>query len=253
MAHDFVSASSHDLLYANPHSTAAAYCFSGWFYRDNSTISHPLNFLVSGDASPGLVVISSSSVAGDIDVIELCSGTDRRRSSSTGITINTWTHVFLESDNTLTNTGLKIYFGNVEVSYTFSNTGTGSKTAYNGSWAIGSRHHSSDRYFDGRMANFGYWNRLLSAGDRAALASGARPRLFPKGLKWAPELILETYDTISGVTPTGTTNGAIEHPRTLMGEPDQVSVSAVGVAGGASQLINSAGRVGSLVNGGLVA
>lgn len=47
---------------------------------------------------------------------------------------------------------------------------------------IGEGYGFTGRYWDGKLAEIGLWNRALSADDIAALADGFAPALFPRGL-----------------------------------------------------------------------
>jgi len=47
---------------------------------------------------------------------------------------------------------------------------------------IGNSYGAPTRYWNGRLAEIGLWNRALGADDIAALADGFAPSLFPRGL-----------------------------------------------------------------------
>lgn len=100
-------------------------------------------------------------------------------------------------------------------------SGTGVLTA--GSLCIGNRTAAQDRVWDGLLAEFARWNRLLTDDEVAALGKGYSPMYFLNGLiNYAP-LIRNTIDRITGEVLTVT--GALVHPHPRMIYPGRAGKS----------------------------
>jgi hypothetical protein len=90
--------------------------------------------------------------------------------------------------------------------------GTGTPTAATGLNSLGGRSFDDLRNFDGRLAEVGRWNRVLSAGDIAGLAKGYSPKCFPSGLKFYMPLVRSTHNVCSGGAVTLDGTSVIAHP-----------------------------------------
>ena len=73
--------------------------------------------------------------------------------------------------------GVHIYKNGTELSYSV-NTNGASETTHSGSWSLGGRIYDDTRNLaDGKIAQVGVWNRVLTAGEIANLAAGYAPSL----------------------------------------------------------------------------
>lgn len=79
------------------------------------------------------------------------------------------------------------------------------------------------QYWDGRIAEFAIWNRILTAGEIAALgADNFSPLFFPIGLVLYMPFIRELVELSGGVALTNTESVAIAHPRIIYPSPAQI-------------------------------
>lgn len=85
---------------------------------------------------------------------------------------------------------------------------------------------AQDRTLFGWLAEFAEWDRILSAGELAALADGVTPAAFPRGLTEYFPFVRSTQSRIVG-PPTVTGTAANPHPRSRRAVPSwQGSVRA---------------------------
>jgi hypothetical protein len=90
--------------------------------------------------------------------------------------------------------------------------GTGTPTALTGINSLGGRSFDDLRNLDGRLAEVGRWNRVLSAAEVAALAKGYVPKCFLPGLKFYMPLVRSVYNVCSGGAVTLDGTSVIAHP-----------------------------------------
>jgi hypothetical protein len=87
------------------------------------------------------------------------------------LTLNTWQHVALTWDGTLSGTEAKIYLNGVEVDYSIRQNGTGKILSDSlNNFAIGSRNGGS-AFFSGSIDEVKFYNRVLNASEVSALYS----------------------------------------------------------------------------------
>jgi hypothetical protein len=91
-------------------------------------------------------------------------------------------------------------------------TGTGTPSALTGVNSLGGRTSDDTRNFDGRMAEVGRWNRVLSASEIAALAKGYSPKCFLPGLKFYMPLVRNVFNVCAGGAVTLDGTSVIAHP-----------------------------------------
>jgi hypothetical protein len=90
--------------------------------------------------------------------------------------------------------------------------GSGTPSALTGTNSLGGRLQDDIRNLDGRLAEVGRWNRVLSAADIAGLAKGYSPKCFPSGLKFYMPLVRSVYNVCSGGAVTLDGTSVIAHP-----------------------------------------
>lgn len=204
--------------------------FSCWF-RCETDVGNQwlLGWLQSGDtAEEGKIRIQASGA------IQLTHGSDSSELIQTSATGQfsygtTWYHLVVTEDGTGNATGVKMYIDDSELTYggTSSNH-SGNRTAGDGSWCIGGRDYDTTNNFEGRLANFGYWDRVITANEITSLSKGYSPLIFRNGLLFGPDLIGSgestdfVMDRVSGFAGalTGTANR--DHPRTILPSAPQV-------------------------------
>jgi hypothetical protein len=130
-------------------------------------------------------------------------------STAAGSGWNHWAFVF--AGNATASNSL-LYLNGTPLSTTDQN-GVGLYDTATGYISLGNRATDLERDYDGRLAEFGVWNRALGAGEIAQLAAGFSPLTIPKGLKFAPRLAgTELLDPISGTVGTATGTTVAAHP-----------------------------------------
>jgi len=122
-----------------------------------------------------------------------------RRSTAAPCTIGIWQHCLITWAGDVTDyTGVKLWVNGSDLSDTGAD-GVGSVKTGESYWSIGGRHVDDTLNFDGKLAECGFWNRILADDEIIALSQGYSPRFFPNELKWAPPLIRSGNDPISGI------------------------------------------------------
>ncbi|KKL75107.1 hypothetical protein LCGC14_2058180, partial [marine sediment metagenome] len=152
----------------------------------------------------------------DIQLFIFASGVDAKRQTNNPV-FNTgeWFHLLYTWDGSLTGTNIHIYINNSEPGYASTRSATGAYTDCAGNWGVG-QNPGNNLALDGKIANVGWWNRVLSASERTQLSKNYSPRCIMKGLKFAPDLIRGTQDPISGLVGALTGTEAFPHPRTIL-------------------------------------
>ncbi len=204
------------LTFANVQGAQAqAQTFSCWIYVDAITTSEFIFVIKNSGGSTGVQLYLYSS-SRDIQFFIFSSGTNPYQRSNTAVfNIGEWFHLLYTWDGSLDATNIHFYINNVEPGYASERDGTGTPTACDGIWTVGSV-TTDNLALDGKIANVGWWNRVLSAGERTQLSKNYSPRCIMKGLKFAPDLIRETQDPISGLVGALTGTEAFPHPRTIL-------------------------------------
>jgi hypothetical protein len=117
-----------------------------------------------------------------------------------------WHHFAYTWDGSTTATNAKIYFDGAELSSYDGNTNGVTLAAGTGKWSIGGRIYDDARNADGRLAEFGFWNRVMSAAEIAGLAKKYKPSALPFGLVFYAPLVQSTTDRYGkAATEDGTT------------------------------------------------
>lgn len=213
MARDF-NGSTDRLEYANVLNTiGAAQSLSMWIYLDTIATPYRYLFCVHNSANTAYAtVLGLGYVNATTSRITLFSAGSTELSHSgqktTSLITGAWHHLLYTWDGSTTAANSHIYFDGTEISYDDTTNGA-SLTAATGKWAIGARIYDDARNTDGRMAEVGFWNRVLSAGEIAALAKRFSPVTFPNSLVFCAPLLRGTADRYGkAATEDGTTVAA---------------------------------------------
>lgn len=94
-------------------------------------------------------------------------------------------------------------------------SGTSGHTTDDGTITIGAYDDGSGEYWDGKIAEFGIWNRILSAGEAAKLGKNCSALFIPRGLVfYAPLFGNNSPETDIVGSGSGTVSGATKfaHP-----------------------------------------
>jgi len=133
-----------------------------------------------------------------------------------------WIHRCITYDFGATTNDPLIYNNGVSQSITERATPVGTGGIPNTAGAIAST-IAGGQYWNGRIAEFAIWNRILTADEVSALgADNFSPLFFPIGLVLYIPLIRELVELSGGVALTNTESVAIAHPRIIYPSPAQI-------------------------------
>jgi hypothetical protein len=168
----------------------------------------------SGDTG-GRFVLYFTGASGTMQFERPRSTTSLYINSSTYPTVDTWEHWLVTSQDGATSANSHIYQDGTDVC-SGAGDGSGTQLTGAGTWVLGTEKGSSVEEWEGQLAEFGYWDRVLDSKEIAALAKGFSPMFFRRGLKSYASL-LEAEDAWidpvsgSGLTATGGMVGGFEH------------------------------------------
>jgi len=195
--------------------TGQAITISLWAQFDQPTpgsSSYMFNSASSG-GGPGLLLYVPAATNA-IQFFRNGSGSQLDKTTTTGLFTNTgWYHILATHDGVMTtHSSVHIYINGTEPSYGGGTNGSSEVTSNSG-FELGGRSSDDARNFDGRLAEIGVWNRVLAAGEIAALAARCAPSFFPRTLKFYPNLI-QSPNGAWGIARTGTLDGTtvVAHP-----------------------------------------
>lgn len=132
-------------------------------------------------------------------------------------TNDVWTQYVLTYDNTSTSNDPIVYKDGTSVTVTERATPNGAEVTGDSVLIVGNR-SNTQRTWDGYLAEFGIWNRILSAGEAAALGKGYSPLFFPRGLVMYIPMIGKNAnegDLMTGTIGTNSNTTAVPHPRII--------------------------------------
>jgi len=170
-----------------------------WYYPDVTTPSVD-NWLLRGGYSSGVYHFLLDTVLNQSGQLRFRIGYNTASLVHTTIsdsyTSGRWNHVLVTWDGTQNASGVTIYVDGTSVSSSYLFDGIG--TQYDSLWYWDLSHNTVTVGLEGKLAEGGVWARVLGAGERASLAAGYSPLFFPKDLVFAPPLVREAVDPISG-------------------------------------------------------
>lgn len=101
---------------------------------------------------------------------------------NTVLSTDVWTHVLLTYDRGSTANDPQLFVDGVGQSITEVVSPSGSVNTGQDSVRVGSTMPATAEFFNGKLAEIGHWNRILTAGEIAALGKGYSPSILPRGL-----------------------------------------------------------------------
>lgn len=209
--------SGNKLVVSNPAQVAdlTAFTYSCWVYPKNSIglgTTSPRLISKMFDASTERKRFSAGSVsAGKRLIGSVSRATTNALASSVAniLVVDTWAHVAMTYDET---NGVRLYKDGVEQSYTSNTVGSGSTLADSGGDLVFFNIGTAANTLDGRLAEIGIWNRVLTGSELTVLAGRMyTPRLVSAGLLGAWRLLGDSSpepDSIHGNSAAVT--GAIQ-------------------------------------------
>lgn len=213
MARGF-NGSTDRIDYGNIKPTTGPQTFSGWLFSDDAVGGDERLFCQHAAGNGTYSVLIQLQNNNSIEFIGNTSAVTLKSYTANGtFSSGSWFHYLYTWDGSLTAANIHQYINNVEASYNLQDNGSGTMSAPAGSWSFG--FIPADSNFDGALAAVGWWNRVLTADERKALSKGFSPLFIPNGLKFAPDLIRNQRDIISGEAGTLDGTSVREHPRII--------------------------------------
>lgn len=200
-------AGTSDLLSCASLAGASQRTYSFWMYRQAANVNGraldrgPYEYIYEHASAAGLTYQRSFSTTNGI-----WESSDRP--------LQTWAHWLLTYDSSSTANDPSMYYnGALDTGVTEYSTPSGTATSGSASVYIGNR-ADLGRIFDGRFCEYAIWDRILSAGEIAALASGHAPAFFPVGRIMYLPMTRAAADLDNG--SASYSNGAVQaHPRVI--------------------------------------
>lgn len=197
-----------------PYNTHSDLCtFACWIYK-----------LSNGGGNLGRIFAKDTSVGGNERLNTASSnelffahvwsgGTGEWRTTTAPVSLSTWTHVAVTYDGSSASNDAIFYINGALVASTENTAPSGTITTDSDNYVIGNRKTSTARNWDGNIAEFAKWNRVLSADEIAAVYK-ASPMAIMNGLVIYAPLIRDTMDLKNG-TSTVVGTAVQNHPRVV--------------------------------------
>lgn len=185
-----------------------AFSLSVWLYFTTASDSAAYPWHVGEtDSSFGMAIMRYDSPGNRFKFARWGTAEGSRRTSTT-LTTDTWEHWLVTHDGVMTTcaTTMHIYRSGTEASYDSNVNGSGEASYGATNYSIGGRNFDTTRDWGQGIAQMGIWNRVLTAGEIAALSAGYAPNHFPYLMKHYHPMIRPWTDLVTGQqgTPVGT-------------------------------------------------
>lgn len=207
--------SSDKIVYGNIKPTSGPQSFSAWIFSNNSITGDERVFSnqISGDSTYALLCQFGTTNHTEI-VIGTSALTLKSYSNNGSVPNGSWFHYLWTWDGSLTAVNIHQFINNSELGYQTQDNGSGTIDVPAGSVSLG--WVAAGPVLDGKYASVGWWDRVLTADERKSLSKGFSPLCIPKGLKFAPDLIRNQRDLVSGQAGVLTGTTVVEHPRIIL-------------------------------------
>ena len=203
------------------------WAIAGWVKLDNNTGSLFQYFFSWGgaSASPSINLLFNEASAANPNELRFLiadSGGDQANGISTGTpgTSTAWQHIIIQR---AVSTYTQYVDGSADGSAT--NAAVGAIDVGTALYFGARSDEDADRRFGGDMAEWAKWDRVLTADEQAALATGFSPLFFPQELKWYLPMVRPYVEVREGLTVTnvGSTTGA--HPAIIYPSGNQIGLA----------------------------
>lgn len=169
------------------------------FYPDATTPAVD-NWILRAGHSSGVYCVRVDTVIGQAAQLRFRVGFDEgslvHTTASNSYAAGRWNHVLITWDGTTNASGVTISVDGAAVPSSFLFDGLGSQFDSLWSWDLGANGPTFG--LEGKLADLGVWTRVLDAGERAALVLGFSPIWFQRELRFAPPLVRDGVDPVSG-------------------------------------------------------
>lgn len=146
--------------------------------------------------------------------------------------LNEWHPVGVSYNDTATTNDPIMYLDGASQTVTERITPVGSAVDNATAYSIGNRIGATDASWDGYLAEFGIWDRILTAAEFAALGKGFSPLFFPNDLVLYYPLVRNlTLDVVGGAGTVANVT-VVPHPRIIYPSISQIRRFTTTVAPG---------------------
>lgn len=216
------------------------FSLTGMFYPDVLSGQQTIFAGTESSALAGWLVDFSS--GSTLRVLQLRASVNRSHSWNNAMTTGSWQHLVIRTSNTTSAAPLVYVDGSWLGNPDSSTVGVGAATANSsGVWSVGGRDYTDTVNFNGRVADFGVWDKILSASEDDVLFKTKNALTIPDGLILFAPMFNTGYihDIVGG--RAGTLDGVsnADHPSVIrLGSLWVPSLTAT--AGGTDVTINAA-------------
>lgn len=130
------------------------------------------------------------------------------------VSATTWHALTLTYDESSTSNDPAFWLDGASQTVTELTAPSGTPNQGSEAWVLGNRKSDSARAWDGNLAEFAIWNRILSNSEITALAAGFAPAWSPRGLVAYTPMVRAAHDYRNAVT-TLTGTAVQTHPRVI--------------------------------------
>ena len=235
MAYDFAGGVTTDRIETTftAHATQRSYAL--WTYRSGIGGGGLARLFDKRDGGAEVEYLVANDASNVYFYVRAWSGTDGNW-SITEPALNEWHHILVTYDGGATTNDPVIYVDGVSVTVTETSGPTLTIDTNTDKYVIGNRGDGStaNRAWDGFIAEFAIWNRILTAAEAAGIGGdGFAPIFYPASLVSYLPLVRELNDYKNAVaTVTGAV--VVAHPRIIYPSPAQMrrftTAAAPGVA-----------------------
>ncbi|KKL57571.1 hypothetical protein LCGC14_2234040, partial [marine sediment metagenome] len=158
-----------------------------WCNPDDISTGNDKWFFIARDVSNNAAIWAGYSLGGGLGLfanMRFATGDLKRFSDDTeGFTTGSWQLIIITYDGTTTATGTHIYLDNVEVTYATSDNGSGAANSGDTIMTLGGNNAADNRGFNGQLAEYAIWDRVITAPERAILQAKYSAKFIPNGLR----------------------------------------------------------------------
>lgn len=259
MARDFDGVDDHVLLGDFPISEGQAnLSMAAWVNLDTLGVAEMFFSKYSSATSRIEFRLSDVGTDGNIAVFIGNGANTGGATTSALLATATWTHIgFAFNGGGSTDADkLKVYINGVNQTLSFA-AGLPTTTPSNTGTAHFGKRNTDVFFIDGRLAEFGVWQRALSADDFAVLAKKYAPSFFRRNLVFYTPLIREAIDQYRGTT-TASGTAIVEHLPIIYPSKSSIgfslhSITGTGALAAAASEVDAAGISSSTGTGALAA
>lgn len=182
-----------------PVNVAGTFSFACWLWQGEpgANADYLFTFHRSGDAAMAAYLYSSATSPGIINFTRAGSN-QQSNQILTGISLCAWHHIGF-SITGANAVNIDFFIDGVPVACQDTDDGTGAY-ASDGSFSLGGRIYDDTRNVNGMIARPAFWSRALSESEFAFLANGGLPEAVSMGLAFAPPLLTDYLDPVTGRT-----------------------------------------------------